>query len=163
MRNLKRTLTTGILLCTFIAAQAAQTKIPFGHKASKNGDSVNVIKAQVHRTNTVGLGTQQPYEITTVGGSKESQSITLQYFVPPTINDFLVLKTGDLDTEDLMYLVYDTKGRVVKSNRIERDQTDVDLTSLPSDTYFLMVSNDQATKIFKIVKKVENMAAVTTK
>ena len=103
---------------------------------------------------TIAKGTQQPIEIVTVTATKEAKSITLQGNVhaPSATNNGIVLKTNSDEMDDLMYLLQDTNGRVVLSNKIESDETDIAMTNLAPAAYFLTVSNEQVSKTFKIIK-----------
>ncbi len=136
MKAFKKTCTTVLLLLTITASFALPT---------------NIIEMY--------LG--QPYEISIVTASKETQNITLAYLASPTNPNELVLKTDDLNKEDLQYLLHSADGLVMKSSRIENNKTVIDLTDLSAATYFLIVSNAQVSKTFKIVKKIESNGVLT--
>lgn len=116
--------------------------------------------AHANQPNIIGLCPDTLYKITEVSATKGTQSATLQYTLSPNNANELVLKTENLDTEDLMYMIQNAQGLVLKSSRIESNQITINLTDWVFDTYFLVVSNDRVSKTFKIVKKVENNSVV---
>ena len=136
MENLKKAFTTFLLLLTIFTAHA-------------------------HPSNIIGFGLGQPYEISTVAATKEAESITLQYIIASNSNNELLLKTGDLDTYNLMYMLQTDDGLVVKSNRIESNKLTINLTDFAPATYLLIVSNGQVSKTFKVVKRTEINLAIT--
>ncbi len=136
MKALKKTCTTVLMLLTIVAAYA-------------------------HQSNIVGFGTEPPYEITTVRVYKASSNITLQYVASSNNANDLVLKTGNLSTAGLMYFVQDAEGLVMKSNRIGSNEIAINLEDLAAGTYFLIVSNDDSSKTFKVIKRSESNGVVT--
>lgn len=122
---------------------------------------LSITAAQAHQSSLIGFPPNPPYEITTVAATDETQNTTLHHILLSGNDNELLLKTDDLDTEDLMYLLQNAKGLVVKSSRIESNQTVINLTDLVPTTYFLVVSNDRVSKTFKIVKKAETDGVVT--
>jgi hypothetical protein len=117
--------------------------------------------AQAHQPSLIGFCPSPPYEITTLAATDETQNTTLHHIVLSDNDNELLLKTDDLDTEDLMYLLQNAKGLVVQSNHIESNQTVINMTDLAPATYFLVVSNDRVSKTFKIVKKEEIDGVIT--
>ncbi len=136
MENLKKALTTFLLLLTIFTAHA-------------------------HSSNIIGFVTGQPYDISTVATTNGAESITLQCLVSSNSNNELLLKTGDLDTNYLMYMLQTDDGLVVKSNRIESNKLIINLKDFAPATYILIVSNGQVSKTFKVVKRMDINLAVT--
>ena len=120
-----------------------------------------IIAAHAHTSNSIGFFLGQPYEISTVAATERAQDITLQYVASSDNTHEVVLKTGDLGTDDLMYLLHNAEGLVMKSSRIESNQITIDLTNLAPATYFLIVSNGKVSKTFKILKKTESTGHIT--
>lgn len=117
--------------------------------------------AHANQPSIIGFYPDPPYEITTVAATNETQNTTLHHIVLSNNDNELLLKTDDLDTQDLMYLLQTAKGLVVKSNHIESNQTVINMMDLAPATYFLVVSNDRVSKTFKIVKKAETDGVIT--
>ena len=131
MENLKKVFTTVLMLVTILSAHA-------------------------HSSNIIGLITGQPFEITTVKATPETKNVTLQHIASSENISQLLLKTGDLDQEDLMYMIHNANGLVVKSSRIEKNELAIDLTDLPAATYFFIVSNGDVSITFKVVKNIQS-------
>ena len=136
MENLKKAFTTVLMLVTILSAHA-------------------------HSSNIIGLITGQPFEITTIKATQETKNVTLQHIASSENISQLLLKTGDLDQEDLMYMLQSDDGLVVKSNRIESNKLTINLTDFAPATYLLIVSNGQVSKTFKVVKRAESNTAIT--
>ena len=122
---------------------------------------LTILTANAHPSIIIGFGTGQPYEITTVAATQNAQSITLQHIVSANSTNELLLKTGNLQTDDLMYMLQTDDGLIVKSNHIESNELTINLTDYAPATYLLIVSNGQVSKTFKVVKRAETNTAIT--
>jgi hypothetical protein len=112
----------------------------------------------VYTTNTgtngsVAKGVQQPYEIFTLGIKETELNISLLIFPNPTTAN-LTLQISDYKNEKLSYQLYDIQGRLLNNGQIVAQQTNIEMTSLPTAIYFINVVNQENQKVqsFKIIK-----------
>lgn len=97
-------------------------------------------------------GVQQPYEISVLSVSEESENISLSIYPNPS-TDYLHL-TSTEEISNLSYQLFDINGRLLKSERINGNQTDINMQSLVSATYFIKINQGNKTiKTYKIIKK----------
>ena len=96
---------------------------------------------------------QQAYEIFTVGIKETELNISLSVFPNPTA-DNLTLQISDYNNEILRYQLIDMQGKIIDARQISAQQTQIDMNSLPSATYFINVVNQEnkIVKSFKIIK-----------
>jgi hypothetical protein len=143
----------------------AQEAIPVsGGDASGSGGSASYTVGQiVYTTNTgttgsVAQGVQQAYEIFVITGNQEFKGIKLTCSVYPNpATDFLKLNVKDFSTENLSYMLYDLKGKVLETNVVRNIETTINMGTLVAGTYFLklvQISDNSQLEIksFKIVK-----------
>ena len=112
----------------------------------------------VYTTNTgsagsVAQGVQHAYEIFTVGINETALSISLSAFPNPTTEN-LTLQISDYNNEKLSYQLFDMQGKQLSNGQIVAQQTQIDMNSLPTATYFINVVNQENKKVqsFKIIK-----------
>jgi hypothetical protein len=155
--NQKKVLLSVLLMGIGLTAQAQQATITTGGNASGSGGTVAYSIGQVvYTTNTgatgsVGQGVQQPDKISIVLGIDDN-FLELSVYPNPTMN-FLILDTGKADLSTLKFQLYDIIGREIESREIVRSIETIGMENLPSDTYFLKVSNSNNNgKTFKIIK-----------
>jgi hypothetical protein len=162
MRHKRLKLSVVLLLglgLTSIHAQEAVSAA--GGNASGSGGSVSYTIGQIvysYDTGTdatVAQGVQQPYEISIVTGIEDSKDISLEFVVYPNpATDFVILKTGGYDTENLKYYLYTNSGKVLVSGNLQGDETNISMAALLPSAYFLKVMNNtKVIKTFKIIKK----------
>ena len=103
---------------------------------------------------TVSQGVQQPFEISTITGIKET-NITLQCVVYPNpTNDYIKLKIVNYKTGKLFYQLYDINGKLLENKKAEDNETNISMGNLVSGTYLLKVTDNQKeVKTFRIIKK----------
>jgi alpha-N-acetylglucosamine transferase len=154
MKNVKLTTCVLLLSLSLTMIQAQQNIMAFSDNASRNSEMMRyVATANDAPHKPVALDIHRVLEISVIAETKNAQDIVLQSIVYPNPpSNFVILKTGGIETEDLMYLIQDTNGRVLKSHRIQNDEENIGLENLAPATYFLIVSNDRVSKKFKIVK-----------
>jgi hypothetical protein len=166
MKFKKLKLSAILLLAMGMADLKAQEAIPAaGGNASGAGGSVNYTVGQVVYTTSTGTsgsvaaGIQQPYEISVVTGLKNDNAIRLvcKAYPNPTI-DFLILQIeGDAQNQYTAFL-YNILGVLLKSIKIEDNETSIDMSNLVMATYFLKIvntnnpSSTEEIKTFKIIK-----------
>jgi hypothetical protein len=75
---------------------------------------------------------------------------------PNPTTDFVTINTKGLEFEKgkQFYQLYDIQGRILKQNRINQNETQINLNNLTASIYLLKVyDNNKVLKTFKILKK----------
>jgi hypothetical protein len=161
MQHKKLKLSAVLLLSlglTGIQAQEAITAT--GGDGSGSGGSVSYTVGQaVYSTYTgsngsVAEGVQQPYEISVVTAVEDAKLISLEFVVYPNpASDYVILKTGSYEIENLRYYLYDLRGNLLDDDKIQSSETNISLQTYMPSTYFLkVVEKNRVLKIFKIIK-----------
>lgn len=140
-------------------AQAQESANASGGDATGSGGTVAYSVGQVvYTTNTgsngsVALGVQHAYEIFTVGIKETELNISLSIFPNPTA-DNLTLQISDYNNENLSYQLFDMQGKQISNGQITAQQTQIDMTGLPTATYFVNIVNPENKQVqsFKIIK-----------
>lgn len=148
-----------LLLSIGISVQAQQATTTTGGDASGSGGTVAYSVGQVvYTTNTdasgtVSQGVQHAYEIFTVGIKETELNISLTAFPNPTTEN-LTLQISDYNNEQLSYQLFDMQGKQLSNGQITAQQTQINMNSLPTATYFVNVVNQENKKVqsFKIIK-----------
>ena len=129
-----------------------------GGDADCSSGSVSYSIGQVFCSTNAGTGgqiiegVQQPYEIYDVTELPCAMSISISAFPNPT-SDFLTLSVEGDDLGTMEMAMYDISGKEVLQKRIASSETNIDMESLPSATYFVRVTKGKSeVKTFKIVK-----------
>jgi len=136
---------------------AQESPTATGGEATGTGGTASYSVGQVVYTTQTGTngsvaqGVQQPYEISiTVGIDETSIKLELSVYPNPTA-DYLTLKVGA--STFLSYQLIDIQGKVIENNKVTGTSTTIKMEELPSATYFLKVSKNNApVKTFKIIK-----------
>jgi hypothetical protein len=150
-------LAAGLLWAGF--AQAQESINTSGGDATGTGGTASYSVGQVvYTTNTgstgsVAQGVQHAYEIFTVGIKETELNISLTAFPNPTIEN-LTLQISDYNNEKLSYQLFDMQGKQISNGQIVAQQTQINMNSLPTATYFINVVNQENKKVqsFKIIK-----------
>ena len=145
------------LLLGIGVTNAQETVTTTGGEASGTGGTASYSVGQVVYTTATGTngsvaqGVQQPYEISTTVGIKET-SINLELSVYPNpTTDYLTLKVADFET--LNFQLIDIQGRIIENKKVTTSNTILKMEALPKAVYFLNVTkNNRIIKTFKIVK-----------
>ncbi len=162
MRHKKLKLSVVLLLGLGLTVVQAQEAIPAsGGNGSGSGGSMSYTVGQVvYSTNTStdaseSQGVQQPFEISIVTGLDDAKDISLEFVVYPNpTSDYVTLKTGGYNVENVKYILYNIGGQILVSNQIEGNETNISMQSYKPSTYFLkVVDNNKVIKTFKIIKK----------
>jgi hypothetical protein len=100
-------------------------------------------------------GVQQPYEISIVTAIERTDDFNLRCVVYPNPTSGqakLVFESSDY--KNLSFRLYDIKGDILQTNKVESNETVISLENQSSGVYFLHVlKNDVEVKVFKIIKK----------
>jgi hypothetical protein len=158
MKHIKIKLSV-LLLGIGMTVQAQQATTTSGGDASGSGGTANfsvgqvVYTANTNASGTVSQGVQQAFEIFTLSIKETELNISLKAFPNPTLNN-LTLQISDYKNEKLSYQLYDIQGRLLNNGQIVAQQTNIEMTSLPTAIYFINVVNQENQKVqsFKIVK-----------
>jgi hypothetical protein len=158
MKHIKIKLSV-LLLGIGMTVQAQQATTASGGDASGSGGTAAfsvgqvVYTANTNASGTVSQGVQQAYEIFTLSIKETELNISLKAFPNPTL-DNLTLQISDYKNEKLSYQLYDIQGRLLNNGQIVAQQTNIEMTSLPTAIYFINVVNQENQKVqsFKIVK-----------
>lgn len=150
-----------VILIFYMATSLAQEAvIPAGGDGSGSGGSVAYSVGQILYTTSTGSsgemvhGVQQPYEISIVNSLEEFEEIGLSLSTfPNPVTDILILKVESLIWTDLNYQMYNSEGRIFKSDKLLNSETNIDMSHLAPGLYFLQVNKEKdAVKTFKIIK-----------
>lgn len=145
-----------------LAGIHAQTSInASGGSASGTGGSVSYSIGQVfYKTNTgtngsKAEGVQQPYEILIETSINDTKGIKLSVSTYPNpTNDYFTLEIKDFELLKLNYQLYDINGKLLQSEKITGNLTNIAMNNLKPATYLLKISQDnKEIKSFKIIKK----------
>jgi len=158
MKHIKIKLSV-LLLGIGMTVQAQQATTASGGDASGSGGTAAfsvgqvVYTANTNASGTVSQGVQQAFEIFTLSIKETELNISLKAFPNPTLNN-LTLQISDYKNEKLSYQLYDIQGRLLNNGQIVAQQTNIEMTSLPTAIYFINVVNQENQKVqsFKIVK-----------
>jgi len=129
-----------------------------GGDASGSGGTVAYSVGQIVYTTSTGTtgsvaqGVEQAYEIYSVGIKETSLNISLSIFPNPT-SDFLTLKVEDYNNEALSYNLIDEQGKLILSEQITNQETQVSMSVLARGSYFInIVQSNKKIQTFKIIK-----------
>jgi hypothetical protein len=140
--------------------QAQESVNATGGNASGSGGSASYSVGQVvYTTNTgtngsVSQGVQQPYEISVVTGIEEAKGINLSVSAYPNpTTDYLTLSISEFEISNLTYQLYDISGKLLQSEKITGNQTNIVMSNLVPANYFVkVIAGNQLIKEFKIIK-----------
>ena len=129
-----------------------------GGDATGSGGSVAYSVGQIVYTTSTGTtgsvaqGVEQAYEIYSVGIKETALNISLSVFPNPT-SDFLTLKVEDYNNETLSYNLIDEQGKLILSEQITNQETQVAMSTLARGSYFInIVQTNKQIQTFKIIK-----------
>ena len=150
---------TLLLFSPFLAYSQEAVVVAGGNTESSEG-SISYSVGQVfyitieNEDGTVSQGVQHPFEIFVETSIDEEDQISIfcsAYPNPTTGN--LTLKVESFDTSEMIYQLFDFNGRIISNHSLSGTETTIDMTNLPSSTYFLKVlEGSKEIKTFKIVK-----------
>ena len=129
-----------------------------GGDATGSGGSVAYSVGQIVYTTSTGTtgsvaqGVEQAYEIYSVGIKETTLNISLSVFPNPT-SDFLTLKVEDYNNETLSFDLLDEQGKLILSEQITNQETQVAMSTLARGSYFInIVQTNKKIQTFKIIK-----------
>lgn len=141
--------------------QAQESVNATGGNTSGIGGSVSysvgqiVCQTQTGTELSVAEGVQQPYEISVSTGIKKAKGINLSASVYPNpTTDYLILEIKDLEFTKLSFQLYDMNGKLLQSEKIITEETQINIDELVPASYILkVIKHKKSIKEFKIVKK----------
>ena len=143
-----------ILLSNSLTAQS--NTVATGGDASGSGGSASYTVGQIDYVNNTGSngsenqGVQQPYEFFTVSLS-DIDGITFNLFPNPTHDELIINAEGDLS--GYRYQLTDMNGKLLMTESLSEQETQLDLRHLPSAGYHLIIiKEEQQLHTYKIVK-----------
>jgi hypothetical protein len=160
MKHKKTMTSVAFLLLGLGGLHAQESPTAAGGEATGTGGTASYSVGQVvYTTNTgtngsVAQGVQQAYEIYNVGIKETELNISLSIFPNPTAAN-LTLQISDYNNEKVSYQLYDMQGKLLNNGKIVAQQTQIEMTSLPTAAYYVNVVNQENQKVqsFKIIKK----------
>ncbi len=148
-----------IILFCLPKLMAQNATVASGGNASGSGGSSSYTVGQIAYTNAIGSngsvnqGAQQPFEIFTLGTNDFPEIVLSMSVYPNPTTAFLNLSIPNYSSENIGYQLFDLQGKILKSDRILQQESQISLENLPSAIYLLTVSdNNKPLKTFKIIK-----------
>lgn len=140
--------------------QAQQTTVASGGMATSTNGNISYSIGQIaylansSPAGSATQGVQQPYEIYTLSATEFDNAIKLTFSAYPNpTTDFLTLKISDFTNDNLAYQIFDVTGKLIKSNKINSTETNINMENIPIAIYFFKItSNNKEVKTFKIIK-----------
>lgn len=160
MKHKRLKLSALLFLGLGLTGLQAQTSVnAAGGKATGGGGTVAYSVGQVVYTSnkgsggTIDQGVQHAYEIFPVGIKETTLNLSLTLFPNPT-TESLILQINDNHNDKLSYQLFDMQGQELSKGDIVGQQTLINMSSLPTATYFLNVVDQENKKVqsFKIIK-----------
>ena len=161
MKHKRLKLSALLFLGLGLTGLQAQTSVnATGGNASGSGGSASYSVGQLaYTTNTgtngsVSEGVQQPFEISVVTGIEEAKGINLSVTAYPNpTTDYLTLSISEFEISNLTYQLYDISGKLLQSEKITGNQTNIVMSNLVPANYFVkVIAGNQLIKEFKIIK-----------
>lgn len=140
---------------------AQESPTASGGDATGTNGSVSYTVGQIAYLSSTGSngsiseGVQQPYEISEVLGTEDfSNLITDVKIYPNPSTDVLTLNLIHQENVALDYQIIDNNGKLLKSEKIMANETNINVSTLPSSIYYLRIINlNKEVKTYKIIKK----------
>jgi hypothetical protein len=154
------TLITLFICCIGLTGLNAQNAVPAsGGNGTGSGGTVSytvgqVVYTTITNSGSVAQGVQQPYEISVITAIEAAKEISLEMSVYPNpATDYLKLVIdGEVKTQSIASL-YDINGNLLRTVKIEGQETIISMQTLLPSTYFLKVTdNKKVIKTFEIIK-----------
>ena len=161
MRQKKIKLISLLLLGLGLTGLQAQEAVSAASgNATGSGGTVSYTIGQVaYITNAassgiITQGVQQPFEIMVATGIEYTKDISLECSVYPNpATSFLKLKVNSNNAENLIYKLFDMSGKLIRTNKIDGNETIISMENIVPSAYFLKITeNNKEVKTFKIIK-----------
>ena len=150
MNYIKFKLCVILLLGLGLSALKAQEAIPSsGGKAIGTAGTVSysigqLVYTTVDGTNgSVSQGVQQPYEISVITSTVESESLNLNLSVSPNpAPDVLILKIDGTVSKSYTASLFDMNGKLMVKKQIESNETHIDMSKFIISAYVLKITEN---------------------
>jgi hypothetical protein len=161
MNNLIKTFLSFVAGYSCLTLSYGQSAIPAtGGNASGTGGTVSYSIGQVtyqtfsDENKSVAQGVQQPYEISVVTASDNTEGITLEFKIYPNpAKEFIILTIAPFNDENFKYRLYDLNGIMLLEKKIMAGVTEIPIDAFIPSMYFLRIFKDNLeVKVFKIIK-----------
>lgn len=155
---IKKVLASALLILAFNSLLHAQSTVAAaGGDAAGSGGSLSYSIGQIVYHSSFGSngtsmaeGVQQPYEISVISGIDNAFPLSISLF-PNPVSRFLTLKVED--PAELSYRIYNLEGKLIASQKIYANSSQIDLNRLANAGYLLNVlKKGKLLKSFKIIK-----------
>lgn len=164
MKKNKKMINNSLFFLSFLlsfsvnAQTSHQVLSASGGDATGSGGTVAFSVGQIVYTTSTGTtgsvaqGVEQAYEIYSVGIKETTLNISLSVFPNPT-SDFLTLKVEDYNNETLSFDLLNEQGKLILSEQITNQETQVAMSTLARGFYFINVLQaNKNIQTFKIIK-----------
>jgi hypothetical protein len=160
MKQTKNNLFIGILLSIGFSPLFAQQAVTAsgGNATGSGGQAAYSVGQVAYTTNsnsiaTISQGVQQAYEIFSIGINEKKQSVSASLFPSPT-QEGITLEVKQLANEQLTYSVFDMQGKLLLTDKVRADETNISLKEFTPGIYFIKINNSEnkKTQSFKIIK-----------
>jgi len=146
---------TLLMLLIVQNAGAQQAVLSSGGDASGSSGSISFSIGQVAFTssgdNAANEGVQQPYEFFTVSLHESHEAYQIDIFPNPT-TDELVIGT-DNRNHDLTAMIFDAKGMLIETIRLQNATTRISVSNWASATYVISINDSKGTSSsYQLVK-----------
>jgi hypothetical protein len=150
----------GISFCIGTLSYAQQAVSSTDGNGTGLGGAISYTSGQtsynssISNSGTVPEGIKLPFEIQVVTKLDEAREITLECEAYPNpVTDFLILRIGRDQFENMKYQLIDPKGKVLEEAFIGDAETNISLKHYKPTNYFLKVMDDsREVMTFKITK-----------
>ncbi|MHB0756823.1 T9SS type A sorting domain-containing protein [Polaribacter sp. M15] len=157
---MKKTILLGVLLCASHLTYSQTTFASSGGNIKSDTGSLTFTVGQLvyitsnNDNGSIAQGVQQPFEFQVLSDSGISQkNITLLTYPNPS-SDYFVVSTTDTLNNKLEYTLFDIQGKQIKTGRIVKRKTNIEIQDISNGVYFLKFTNGkQLLKSLKIIKK----------
>ena len=144
-----------VFVCSLSFAQ--QNTVATGGTASGSGGTATFTVGQIDYSNASGTtgsineGVQQPFEFFKEVGLQEND-ITIELYPNPT-QDGVFIASNQLRKFDRIDM-YDSRGRLVITHKINSDSEEIDLNHLEAGTYHLnFLGQNELKQTYKLIKR----------
>jgi len=144
-----------VFVCSLSFAQ--QSTVATGGTASGSGGTATFTVGQIDYSNASGTtgsineGVQQPFEFFKEVGLQEND-ITIELYPNPT--QYGVFIASDQLTQFDRIDMYDSRGRLVITQKINSDSEEIDLNHLETGTYHLnFLEQNELKQTYKLIKR----------
>lgn len=92
-------------------------------------------------------------DITTTTENKLNNPFFFQLFPNPARNNISIILNEEIDLQNCRFEIYDVKGKLIKSQRLTENKSNIDINNLKKGIYIIkIVNNDQQSLITKLIR-----------